>query len=79
MEWSTIVGLVARHVLTGAAGWLVSHGLLAADGSGNEAFIGAAMGLGAIAWSAWQKYGQVLVDKKKAEMSNLHPNAISAP
>lgn len=79
MEWSTIGGLIARQGLSAAAGWLMSHGILAADGSGTEAFVGAGMALVAVGWSAWQKYGKVLVDKRKAEVSNLHPNTITAP
>ncbi len=79
MDWSTIGGLVARQGISAFAGWLMSHGLLAADGSGTEAFIGAGMALVAVGWSAWQKYGMALVDKRKAQLSNLHPDAIKAP
>lgn len=62
MEWSTIAGLLARHALTSIAGWLAAHGLMAADPSATEAFIGAGMLILGIGWSAYVKYGKALVD-----------------
>lgn len=79
MDWTTIGGMAARHMLTMVAGMLATHGLIAADPSATEAFVAAGMVLVGVGWSAWQKYGQVLVDKRKAELSNLHPDAIKAP
>lgn len=72
MDWDTIVGLVVRHLLTTAGGSLVSWGLLDKD-SGITTFVGAGMVLFGIAWSAWQKYGRVLVSAKLAYLHGLHP------
>ena len=79
MEWTTIFGMIARHGLTALAGVLAAHGLIGTDPSATEAVVSAGMLFAGVGWSAWQKYGQVLVDKKKAELSNLHSSAISAP
>lgn len=79
MDWSTIGALIARHALSAAAGTLATHGLIGSDPSATEAFVGAGMLLVGVGWSAWQKYGQVLVDKRKAELSNLHPDTLKAP
>lgn len=76
MDWSTILGLLVRHTLTSVAGYLVAHGLLAADPSATEAFVGACMFIGGVGWSAWQKYGRVLVDEGLAKARGLHPHAI---
>lgn len=78
MDWSTIRGLVARHALSVSAGWLMSHGFLAADGSMTEAFIGIGMGLGAGLLSWWQKTGKVMVDAELAKRKGIHPDAIKA-
>lgn len=75
-SWSVIFGLIARHLLTGAAGWLVSHGLLAADGSNTEAFIGVGLALAGGGWSWYQKSGKVLIDASLAKARGLHPNAL---
>jgi hypothetical protein len=56
MDWQTIGGLVARHTLTTAGGWLAAHGYLASDGV--SGFVGAGMILIGIAASWWQKRGQ---------------------
>ena len=56
MDWQTIGGLVARHTLTTAGGWLAAHGYLASDGV--SGFVGAGMILLGIAASWWQKRGQ---------------------
>jgi len=79
MDYSTIFGLVARHSLSTAAGWLAGHGFLAADGSMTEAFIGVGLALGAGAWSWWQKNGKVLVDAQLAKQRGIHPDAVKAP
>lgn len=71
MEWSTVGGLIARHLLTSAAGWLVAHGLISTDPSSKEAFIGACMLLGGIAWSAYQKYGKTMVDAALAKKHGI--------
>lgn len=47
---------IVRHLLTGAAGVLVSAGYL--QSSQTEQFIGAGMLVVGIAWSWWQKKGQ---------------------
>lgn len=75
MEWSTILGMIARHLLGSAAGFLAAHGLIGADPSATEAFVGAGMALAAVAWSAWQKYGRVLVHKDIAEARNVPSTA----
>ncbi len=54
MEWTTIATLTARHSLTTAGGYLLSHGLLP-DGTTVEGFVGAAMTVLGVAWSVWQK------------------------
>lgn len=55
-----IAGLVIRHVVGMAAGWLVLHNLL--DASQQASFaqmgIGIVTGGGVMAWSWWQKTGQ---------------------
>ena len=56
MDWQTIGGLVARHALTTAGGWLAAHGYLASDGI--TGFVGAGMVLVGVAASSWQKRGQ---------------------
>lgn len=79
MDWTTIGGLVARHLLTVAAGWLMSHGFLAADGSMTEAFIGIGLALIGGGWSWWQKNGKVLVDAQLARNKGIHPANMMAP
>lgn len=79
MDWSTIGGMVLRHGLTTAAGWLMAHGFLAADGSNSEAFVGIGLAIGGGFLSWWQKTGKVLVDERLARMKGLHPDAIKAP
>lgn len=71
MEASTIAGLLARHVLTSIAGWLVGHNLLAADPSATQGFIGAGLLILGIGWSAYQKYGKALVDAALAKKHGL--------
>lgn len=73
MEWSTVGGMIARHALTSAAGVLATHGLIATDPSATEAFVGAGMLFVGIAWSAWQKYGRVMVDAQLAKSKGVHP------
>lgn len=79
MEWTTIGGMAARHMLTVAAGALATHGLIGADPSASEAFVSAGMLFVGIGWSAWQKWGRVLVDERLAKQKGLHPDAIKAP
>lgn len=78
MDMTMIGGLLARHALTTAAGWLMGHGFLAADGSNTEAFIGVGLALIGGGWSWWQKYGKVLVDAQLAKQRGVHPDAIKA-
>jgi uncharacterized membrane protein YjjB (DUF3815 family) len=47
-----ILGLV-RHALTGACGYLISHGLV--DQAGSQVLAGAVLGIAGVAWSAGQK------------------------
>jgi hypothetical protein len=58
MDWQTIGGLVARHTLTTAGGWLAAHGYLASDGV--SGFVGAGMIVLGIAASArsWSPPGR---------------------
>ena len=67
MDWQTIAGLIARHILTTAGGALATSGLIDKD-AGVQAFVGAGMVLFGIGWSAWQKWGKVLVDAKLAQL-----------
>jgi opacity protein-like surface antigen len=66
MELTTILGLLVRHGLTTGAGALVAHGLLAQGQT--EPFVGAAMLVLGVAWSAWQKYGHAKVAAKLADL-----------
>lgn len=73
---SMIGGLIARHALSTAAGWLMSHGFLAADGSNTEAFVGVGMAIAVGILSWWQKTGKVLVDAQLAKNRGIHPDTI---
>jgi hypothetical protein len=53
---TTVLTLLARHLLTTAGGVLVAHGYL--QSSGMSDFIGGGMVLLGVAWSWWQKQGQ---------------------
>ena len=61
-----ILAGIVRHVLTGAAGMLVTAGYL--QQSQTEQFIGAGVMLAGIAWSWWQKSGQAAVAAELAKM-----------
>jgi len=71
MDWQTIMGLVARHMLTYFGGVLAAHGLLGQDDASMQAFVGAGLFFVGIAWSAWQKYGKTLVDTKLAQIHGI--------
>jgi len=71
MDYSVILGIIGRHFLTGAAGWLVSHGLLSADPSATEAFTGAVLLIAGVGWSFWQKYGKVAIDAAIAKKHGI--------
>lgn len=49
-----ILGLVLRHLLTGAGAVLVAKGI--ADEATVSSLVGAVTTLAGIAWSVWQKY-----------------------
>jgi hypothetical protein len=49
---STILGLLARHFLTGMGAALISRGL---DPTSAETLVGGASILGGLIWSWWQK------------------------
>jgi hypothetical protein len=70
MDWQTIAGLIARHVMTSLAGALVTLGLLQASDQNNFISIasGIAVGLLGLAWSWWQKVGAA---RLKAELAQL--------
>jgi hypothetical protein len=55
MDWTTIGGLVFRHVVTKIAGCLVTYGVLM--DSQTSQFIGAVTFLAGIGLSVWDKYG----------------------
>ena len=59
-------GTVLRHAATVIAGYLVAKGVTNADQTSQ--IVGAIMTIGAIAWSAWQKYGHA---KVAAELDKL--------
>ena len=73
MDWQTIAGLIARHVMTSLAGALVTLGLLQASDRNNFISIasGILVGLLGLAWSWWQKAGAA---KLKAELALLARN-----
>jgi len=73
MDSTTILGLIARHGLTSAAGFLAAHGLIGPDPSATEAFVSAGLLFLGIAWSWWQKSGKVLVDAQLAKSKGVHP------
>jgi hypothetical protein len=52
MDWQSIQ-VIARAILQGLAGILVSKGLL--DGAGAETLIGAVLGIGSVVWSLVNK------------------------
>lgn len=79
MDLITIAGLLARHLLTKFSGVLITHGLMKDDPSSTESLVGAGMFFAGIGWSAWQKYGRVMVDARLATAKGLHPDAIKAP
>ena len=54
MDWTTIAGLAARHMLTGAGTWLIAHGLL--DAGAQDNFVGGGMILVGVLWSVIQKW-----------------------
>ena len=70
MDWQTIAGLIARHVMTSLAGALVTLGLLQASDQNNFISIasGIVVGLLGLAWSWWQKAGAA---KLKSELAQL--------
>lgn len=69
MDPKMAAGLLARHLLTSAAGVLAAHGYI--NSNGKEQFIGAGMVLLGVAWSWYQKTGRVLVDAEIARMRGL--------
>jgi len=73
MDWQTIAGLIARHVMTLLAGALVTLGLLQASDQNNFISIasGILVGLLGLAWSWWQKVGAA---RLKAELALLARN-----
>lgn len=52
--FETILGLVFRHVLSGASGYLIAQGLASNDQT--QAITGGITALSAVVLSAWQKY-----------------------
>lgn len=52
MDWQSIQ-VIARAILQGLAGILVSKGLI--DGAGAETLIGAVLGIGSVVWSLINK------------------------
>jgi hypothetical protein len=68
---------ILRHVLTSAAGVLVTSGYL--QSSQTEQFIGAGIFLAGIAWSWWQKSGQaeVAAALKKVTARNTTAAAVT--
>lgn len=75
MEWSTIFGLAARRVLTGFGGYLGLKGLLGTDPAAIQNFVGAGMVFVDVCWSAWTKYGKVLVDAEVARLKGVPAKA----
>ena len=73
MDWQTVAGLLARHLMTSLAGALITLGLLQASDRNNFVSIasGIAVGLLGLAWSWWQKKGQAAL---KAELDKLARN-----
>ena len=69
MDWKTIGGLIARHALTTAGGWLTAHGYLASDGI--TGFVGAGMVLVGVAASWWQKRGQAATAAELARLKTV--------
>jgi membrane protein DedA with SNARE-associated domain len=53
MNWVTTIGAVVRHVMTFAAGYVVSKGLASAEQV--EAIVGGATAVGMAGWAIWQK------------------------
>jgi len=58
-----------RHALTVGAGILVAHSWV--SGSGAEQLVATGMGVGALAWSWWQKSGHVQLAQDVANLSAL--------
>jgi len=56
MDWTTILGLAARHMLTAAGTWLVAHGLLPTESA--DQFVGGGMIFVGVVWSLIQKWRQ---------------------
>lgn len=58
-DMQTVVGLIARHFLTGAGVWLVHVGWIGSADQANFVTIAAGIVSGAagLAWSWWQKKG----------------------
>ncbi len=73
MNWQMIGGMLARHALTTAGGFLAAHGYLGSTTS--EQFIAAGMVFVGVALSWWQKTGQVLVAAQLAKLQH-HVDAI---
>ena len=73
MDWQTIAGLIARHIMTSLAGALVTLGLLQASDQNNFISIGSGIMVGVLglAWSWWQKAGYA---KLKVDLANLARN-----
>jgi hypothetical protein len=69
MDWQTIGGLVARHALSTAGGWLAAHGYLASEGI--TGFVGARMVFVGVATSWWQKRGQVATAAELARLKTV--------
>jgi opacity protein-like surface antigen len=78
MDKTTILGLLARHFLTAAAGWLAAHGLLGPDPSATEAFVGAGMLVAGVGWSAYQKYGKVAISEALARRHGIPAAVMTA-
>ena len=71
-----LLGLIARHALTTAAGILASHGYL--QSSGTEQFVGAGLLFLGVAWSWWQKSGQAAVLTHLAKLRSVASSATLA-
>lgn len=54
MDWTTIGGLAARHLLTAAGTWLITRGFLPAESA--DQFVGGGMILVGVLWSIIQKW-----------------------
>lgn len=78
-SWISIAGLAVRHGLTTIGGYLAGKGLLGTDPTAVENFVGAGMIVAGVAWSAWQKWGKVMITKETAKAKAIPPSAVSAP